>query len=156
MQSTAASIVYTQWQPWRHWHPIAKGLYNGSSRERWCIHHHQLLNRPSLQCCSWSDWSNGSVWCKKSWIKWLQLLCHHVTSHLCLPQSCKTCWSNTRRSGYIKSNQCGMHVMLEMAKKQGKTFRESNWFKVKKEVMGDIAVQKCIYLSLILSDPLAT
>ena len=46
-----------------------------------------------------------------------------------------------------KSNQCGMQLMLEMAKAQGKTFRESNWFKVKKEVMGNIMVQKCIQMS---------
>ena len=46
-----------------------------------------------------------------------------------------------------KSNQCGMQLMLEMARAQGKTFRESNWFKVKKEVMGNIMVQKCIQMS---------
>jgi hypothetical protein len=46
-----------------------------------------------------------------------------------------------------KSNQCGMQLMLEMARVQGKTFRESNWFKVKKEVIGNIMVQKCIQIS---------
>ena len=43
-----------------------------------------------------------------------------------------------------KSNQSGLHLMLELARAQGKTFRESNWFKVKKEVIGNIMIQKCM------------
>jgi hypothetical protein len=34
-----------------------------------------------------------------------------------------------------KSNPGGMQVMLEMARRKGKTFRESSWFKVKEKVM---------------------
>lgn len=40
-----------------------------------------------------------------------------------------------------KSNQCGMQAMLEMARRKGKQFRESSWFKVKKEVIADMKVQ---------------